>query len=283
MLAFALLACAPPDASDPPAGDDVSPDPLGGTAPLAEPSAGACPDLSDDGNLTFTSDGEERKVKLIYPSTGAAGAPVLFVWHPLGSNARQMVNWMDLDDWAEENGFVVVAPDSLDSNLFEWDFWNDGTHDVTMYDDLRTCLYREEGVDLARVSSTGMSAGGLWTTWLGIHRGDTLATIAPFSGGIEDGIVDYETPAGDFPAMLSYGGDTDEWDGGGITIDFATDTLAFADALKADGHNVVLCDHGLGHTIPVEAPDMMTTWLAGRKYGDTSASADGLPDWCAVY
>jgi poly(3-hydroxybutyrate) depolymerase len=250
-------------------------------------SAGACPeDFADGGTITLTSNGVERTVKIIVPESGTQDAPVVFVWHPLGGTARMMVQYLGLNTLADEHGVVFVVPDSVEGNLFEWDFWNGDDNDVTLYDDLRTCLSTEMGVDLARVSTTGMSAGGLWSSWLGVHRGDTLSTVLAMSGGA-DPVWEYETPASRFPALLMYGGEIDTWGGGGIEVDFAEATLNYAAELHADGHFVVLCDHGGGHTIPPEGMDVSAAWLPIHAYGEASPYADGdlsgLPDYCAVY
>lgn len=284
---LALLACAPEDS----AGQDSSlvdiDDGLGGTAALADVSAGGCPsDFAEGGTITMTSNDVERTVKVIVPESGAEGAPVVFVWHPLGGTARMMVQYLGLNTLADEQGVVFVVPDAVEGNLFEWDFWNGDDNDVTLYDDLRTCLSTEMGVDLSRVSTTGMSAGGLWSSWLGVHRGDTLSTVLAMSGGA-DPVWEYETPASQFPALLMYGGESDTWGGGGIEVDFREATLNYAAELYADGHFVVLCNHDGGHTIPPEGMDVSGAWLPVHRFGEPSPFADGdlseLPDYCAVY
>lgn len=265
------------------AAEDVSY--LKGTAPLAEPSAGECPGFTDSGRYALTANGVEREVRLLVPSTGGEGAPVVFVWHPLGATASQMVTWFDLGEWADATGAVLVVPFAKSENLFEWDFWNGLTDDAVLYDDVRTCLYQDLGVDLGRVSSTGMSAGGLYTSWLGVYRSDTLATILPMSGGTGS-MFEYEATAWAYPAMLVYGGESDTWGGSGFQVDFEETTLAFAGQLAGDGHYVALCDHGGGHTFPREGMDMMATWLLAHEYGAASPFAgdlSGFPEWCGVY
>lgn len=291
MLLPLLLACtAPVDDVASPGDDDAADVPdtsyLKGTAALAAPSGGACPSMKETGAVELVSNGVDRKVRVVVPSTGGEGAPVVFVWHPLGATAAQIAIWLDVATWAEATGTVVVVPFAKEGNLFEWDFWNDLDDDLVLYDDLRACLWSELAVDLGRVGSTGMSAGGLWTSFLGIHRGDTLATILPMSGGTGD-LMDYDTPGGDWPAMLVYGGANDTWGGSGVEVSFADTTLTFAGQLHADGRRVVLCDHGGGHTLPAEAMDMTATWLLEHSYGAPSPFADGdlsaFPEWCAVY
>lgn len=279
-----LMACTGKGASDDTSavtdtGTDDGPQP----AALAELSDGECPDFSEMGSSKFSSNGQERQVITYWPESRAENLPVVFVWHPLGGTARDMVNWLDLDTYAEDVGAIVVIPNSLDSNLFEWDFWNGGTDDQTLYDDLRTCVSQEFNANMKKVSATGMSAGALWTTWLAIHRGDTLSTVLPFSGGT-DPVQSYSTPASKFPALINYGGDEDVFSGGGAAVDFKQTSINFSNELYADAHEVVLCNHNLGHTIPPEGRDMMDAWLTTQTYGEpNTVDLAALPDYCMLY
>lgn len=278
----ALLACVPlPGETSDTGTPDAGPQP----AALAAVSAGSCPTVTEPGVVKLTANGVERKARVLFPADRPAGMPVVFAWHPLGASARDLVNYLDLDTWAEDNGVVVVAPDSAGST-FEWGFFGDATDDLTLYDDLRTCLSEQLDVDLRRVYATGMSAGGLWTSYLGMHRGDTLAALLPMSGGAEP-VAPYATPAADFPALLAHGGETDTWGNSQFSVDFHETTMRFADDLVADGHFVVVCDHGGGHTFPPQPTDLMAEWLLPHAYGDASPYASGdlgaLPSWCAVH
>ncbi len=276
-----LLACAAPENDELSSQEldtgeviDEGPPP----ADLAEPSAGSCPSFDEPGQVTFTSAGMERKARIYYPEDRPADMPVLFVWHPLGANARSMVSWLEIDSFAEEHGVIAVVPDADDSMPFEWGFTGDASIDLALYDDLRTCLVEEFGADVRRVYSVGMSAGALWTTYLGIHRGDTLASIATWSGGTGD-LVPYSTPAYAFPALLVFGGDDDTYNAGGYVVRFNELTLQFADELAGDQHFVDLCEHDLGHYFPPDTDATITDFLMVQRYGQPSPiSADNLPD-----
>lgn len=285
-----LLACKGPSA---PAGDespvetgDTAPEDggefgEGGPAPLVEPSAGDCPTFAETGAMTLTSGGKERKVRVYFPEDRPAGMPLVFAWHWLGGSAREIEAAMDLEAFATEQQAVVVIPEASGDHAYEWDFLGEGADDLALFDDLRTCLYRELAIDPYRVSATGMSAGGLWTTKLSIERGDALSTVLVFSGGTEP-IVPYETPAAKFPALLVWGGESDMYG----QLSFDTTMRAYADALVADGHYVIACDHGRGHTLPPETADLVATWLPAHRYGG-AAPADvvplsALPEYCWV-
>jgi hypothetical protein len=289
MLLF-FVACVDPKTEDSAVGgagpdDTVDPDAyLAGTAPLAEVSGGECPTIDGSGNVDLVSNGKDRTVKVLVPESGGEGKPVVFAWYPLGGSASWLINTLDLHDFADSMDAIVVVPTAAGDQAFEWGFLDGGADDLALYDDMRTCLYDTYAVDLGRVSSFGFSAGAIWTTYLSLYRGDTLSTILTFSGGTEP-VVTYQTPASAFPALLLFGGDIDVY--APADVHFDVTTANFAAELDADGHPVILCDHGLGHTIPPEGRDIMDAWLTAQTFGQPSPFADGdlsaFPDYCAAY
>ena len=84
MILLAFLACTPEGDTDPVVE-------LPAPRALAEPT-GACPDVSESGKVTFTSNGEERDVYVLFPDDAGPNLPVVFYWHPLGGTASMMVN-----------------------------------------------------------------------------------------------------------------------------------------------------------------------------------------------
>ncbi|MDO9280647.1 MAG: hypothetical protein Q7U06_01995 [Pseudomonadota bacterium] len=286
-----LLACTSvqddSSADDTAAEETVDPNAyLKGTAPLAAVSGGDCPTIDGAGDIDLVSNGKDRTAKLLLPEGGAAGKPVVFVWYPLGGSASYMINALSLREYVDTVDAVVVVPTAGEGELFEWNFTAavEANDDLVLFDDLRTCLYEQLDIDLGRVSAMGFSAGALWTSFLAVHRGDTLSTILPFSGGT-DPIIAYESPAGPFPALLPFGGANDLY-GGGV-VDFQETTTNFATDLTADGHFVITCNHEGGHTIPPEGRDMMDAWLTVHTFGEPSPFLNGdlsaFPDYCSVF
>lgn len=294
-MLLALLACSAPNIVQPPdtAGDtagDTSTDTGAaawpeGLAPLTTLSEGECPDLSENGPATFRSHGLDRKIRVYLPKERPAGMPMMVVWHWLGSSARQVADVMDLEGMAERTGSVILVPESKDDNQYDWDFWNGLDDDLVMFDDLRTCAVQDLGVDPARISAHGMSAGGLMTTFLSVQRADSLATVSVFSGGTEP-VVQWQQPAHPFPALVVYGGDTDLYGSGASQVNFTTTTTHYVDELRENDQFVVLCNHGLGHTLPPETDDMVIAWNLTHVYGEDSPYLDGdisaFPDYCGV-
>ncbi len=248
--------------------------------PLPAYSGERCPELTE-GTHTFESAGIERTVRVELPAD-PSGAPVLFAWHWLGGNADQIVEWLFLDREADDREMIVVAPESC-CGTFEWLFLDEpqDNEDLILFDDTLSCLYEQYRVDLGHVWATGMSAGGLWTSYLTMHRAEWLAATAPMSGGTDE--ATYATPADPIPVLLTWGGPTDTY--GGYSFDEASQNLS--EKLRGDGHFVVECVHDLGHTIPPEAEDYLLNFLEDHpKWVDPEPYEAGLPsffpEWCAV-
>jgi len=255
--------------------------------PEAEPwpevvySGGDCPALVEGTNEDFLSGGELRRFELVLPDD-PMGAGVAFSWHWLGGSGSQTLDWLIFDDQALAAGNIVVAPESCCSP-YEWLFSEspEGNLDLILFDDIRACLYDQYSVDLDRIWAYGMSAGGLWTSYLTVHRADALASTAPLSGGGDS--WSYTTPARDIPVLLTWGGPTDTY--GTYSFDAASQYLS--EQLQADGHFVIECVHDRGHDIPGEADDYLWPFLEAHPRGvDPLPFEQGLPGyfpgWCAI-
>ena len=139
---------------------------------------------------------------------------------------------------------------------------------------------------MSRVYSTGFSFGGIWTSYLFMNRGDTLAAVAPLSGGIDASLgLSFTDPVGDSAALIMWGGEGDTFSAMGQSLSFHEGSIAFGDELKAAGHPVIGCNHGGGHTLPF---DYRYIWdfLTAHTLGEPSpydGSAAGLSSDCYVW
>lgn len=251
-------------------------------AELAVVTNGTCPDLSVAGTITWQSEGISRSAITIYPAEMTANMPLIFVWHPLGATAALISNWLQLQRFADQHQVIMVVPD-LREGAQTWGFYGDPSYDLAVYDDMRTCMSEQHDVDLYKVSTTGMSAGGLWSTYLVMHRSDSLATAFVMSGGTDPLTLPYKTPAHNIPVLLTWGGTNDTWGQGSYLVEFEKTTQNFRDNLTNDGHHVMGCNHRGGHTIPSEAGIMSELWLLNHTYGKPSPfleSIEGFPDYC---
>lgn len=282
MRAFVILlamACAQPEPDGDTPTDDLEFD---GPA-LRETTDGECPDLSASGTVSFSSSGQERDVVVLLPDDVEPGMPAMTVWHGLGDSAQSMAAWMALQDFANDHGMIVLVPDSTDRNGLTWNPLGDA--DIRLFDDLRTCLSQEHDIDLSRLSATGFSFGGLWTTYLTMNRARTLSTTLVMSGGTSPFVMPYDTPATDLPVLIMWGGENDVYGSGPTGVRFEETSLDFSGRLREDGHFVALCDHGGGHTVPDDIHDLAADWLLSHTLGEPSpfeGDVSSLPSYCGL-
>lgn len=289
-LLFALLACSAPRHPDGETGTDTSaaPDTVEAEAftgrPVAAPS-GVCPAFTEPGTQDLVAGGEERQIEAYWPANHEGPIGLLYAWHGLGDRADNFARAIDAEQFAKDNDIVVVVPYSQNPDIATWAIVGDGGADLALFEEVRNCAAERFDLDLSRVWSTGFSFGALWTTYLTLHASDVLAGTVTFSGGTSDAIgMPYFPPAHPIPVLAAWGGDRDLFDAGFFSVDFAEITAELTDGLEADGHTVVRCDHGLGHTIPREGHDMLERFLLTSRFGEPSRYAGGdlsdLPDYC---
>ena len=273
---------------------DVPPPPPAGPPEPPGYSGRSCPTFAA-GTNTFESDGRTRKFELYLPGE-PKDAPLLFVWHGVGDTPTNAAAGFGASSVTAGRGGIVVAPyDCCGSGnaeccnqLFVWTYADTSSTqpDMTLFDDLLSCLHRQFDYDEQRVYSTSFSAGSLWTTHLLMHRAEYLAAVAIFSGGVGQNIQSYHTPARKVPALLAWGGTNDTYAMGYVKFyELMANLMA---ALLADGHFVVACDHGLGHTVPWGCTPWIHeflfahTWSTGTSPFAAAGLSDLYPDYCEI-
>lgn len=304
ILGMVLAGCGEKDEdSGSSSTDDTAAETDGWGYASAEPatlSSGECPDMSTSGaTSTFLSSDEERTVTTIFPSAPDSETKVIFFFHGLmdssyGSPSGVFASSFGMQDIADELNAIIILPESniwelLGFSFYLWDV-EDGTfdNDVTLYDDLRTCVHEQFAPNMDKVFSMGFSGGGLFTTVITSQRGDTLAAAVEMSGGadIETGFLDgvvapYATPAASVPVYLTSGGEADVWPSTQLVIvDFEAGTDTLAANLAADGHFVVRCKHTSGHTVTNADYNAAWDFVESHEYGQPSPyETDGIGDW----
>jgi predicted esterase len=281
-VADAMPDASAPDASAPDASAPDAAPPAVSNVPAAEPpvyGGGACPTF-EAGRAMIESAGLMRAFDLFLPPS-PEGAPLLFIWHPLGSNAGQIGRFFNAANIAAERGWIVAVPESRRLQT-EWGFIGDSAPDEALFDDLLACLDAQFDVDNDRVYTTGFSAGALWSSYLILHRSEYLNAALVLSGGINN-FVPYNPPAFDLPVLLTWGGPNDQY--GGV-INFQETTFIFRDRLSEDGHPVITCEHAGGHVPPPGVASWGIDWLAGhtqRRAAHVFSAEDApYPDSCTV-
>ena len=256
--------------------------------PIYDPIA-TCPIVSGGLN-SMTSAELEREFVVVLPPDFAPAGPVplvfLFGWR---GTASAIISASGLAALLETNEFILVVPaganDPNGNNLFpvEWNsvvpLYDMDNPDLVFFDDILTCVGEAWDVDPARIYVTGISGGGLFSTFVGLHRSEVVAAAAPLSGGYVDGL---SWPEGDYhrvPYLVTWGGETDI----GADTDFHDLALNLLADLEAAGHPIASCNHDTGHRWPSEMTAAVWAWLSAWTLDQTDDPfAGGLtPDFPA--
>ena len=144
---------------------------------------------SGDFPQTIESGGETREYILHIPPSysGSDATPLVLNFHGLGSNSQDQADYTGLPAKSDEEGFVLVMPQGLVTDIIPVPHWNNtllepSPDDVAFVRDLIDKLEADLCIDPARVFSTGMSMGGMISTRLACNLSDRIAAIAPVAG-----------------------------------------------------------------------------------------------------
>jgi len=280
---------------------DAGPD--GGSDPLS------CEDLQEGWNYGLEAGGLMRNFILELPENVDDGGPwpVVFSWHGIYVDTEEYHQKIAPLVDNETMPFIGVTPDDSEYSLMgtitiDWQVESadpEANIEAALFDEILACIEQKWGVDEDRVHSIGMSLGGITTDLLGVIRGDTLASIATYSGAygsnpaVEDDwpamLVDIiEWPAMEhdnlYTQLFFYGGEDDiyEWEeAGGMEIPFYLSNPHDSEYLNGLGHDTILCDHGEGHEIPGDAydGDSIIDFFSKHPMGThvSPYGTDGLP------
>lgn len=279
--------------SEPPPGAEFAP-------PPPAYSGGACPAFAPGVN-TFKSMGNDRTFILVLPSNVEPdeNLPVIFLWHWLGGSATDFLEKGQVQAAADSQRFIAVIPESKDDITFKWPFDAQVSQarideEFTFFDDMLSCVSEQFKVNNNCVASAGVSAGALFTDQLAGGRGQYLSSILSLSGGVGGVVRPWTQPEHRMPAMVLWGGPTDQCF---FVMNFDTASKELEKALDAGGHFYLECVHNCGHSEPpLDAPQGLTNFAAlwqfvfdhpyWLKPGQSPYTSDGvpkmLPSWCAI-
>jgi predicted esterase len=272
-----------------------------------------CDTIHEGLNCDFIVDGEPRDFYLHLPAGAEDDGPwpVIFNWHGMGDSALNMSNLLSSLVSNPILPFILVTPEDTDVTVLnvvpiDWHVHQvdaETNIEARLFDELKACLDDRFGVDQDHVHSVGFSMGGFCTDMLGVVRGEQIASLVTYSGGYGSNpaneelmgmlsmVVSWPDPTHGNPygQMLLYGGDEDTYNAGLFILNIGLASVNDAAYLNGMGHDVVLCNHGLGHVVPSDMTgDELVRFFSDhpRGSGGSPYVIDGLPsdfpDYCEV-
>ena len=250
----------------------------------------ACLALVAGWNTGFVAGGLARSFYVDVPLDVATGGPwpVVFSWHGMNDPPEPMRDLLRAQLSGPSYRFILVTPDDLNLPLplgADWDNLElrDGSVEALLFDEILTCLDARFGVDPDRVHSVGFSSGAIVSNMLGVLRGDRIASLTTFSGAYWSNAANGNalafwpplTTPNPYVQLMMYGGASDSAFG----VNFALIAANDLPYLHAAGHDVIVCDHGGGHSLPTNfGGAQIAGFLRDHPRGiGTSPYAGGLP------
>jgi predicted esterase len=247
---------------------------------------GTCPTLAA-GDITFAPAGVEPRVVRLWMSDAAAtmDGPLVFYWHGTGSKPDEALYGLGKDyiDQVVAQGGIVVAPfhDPAAGDFPWWLVVGEKEDDLLLADEVLACAIDQVGVDVRRIHTAGMSAGGLQTAQMSFRRSGYIASAAPYSGGYLVAPPSQD-PSNPLAAMIFHGGKDDI-----VVISFEEASNRYKTGIEERGGFAFICDHGLGHTIPQDAQASVWKFFYDHPFGTRpspyeDALPGGFPGYCAL-
>jgi len=130
--------------------------------------------------------------------------PLVLVFHGGGGKAANMPSFTKFDHVADENGFIVAYPESINKS------WSD-TRGLSPADDvgfIRTLianLSRSRKIDSKRIYATGISNGGFFSQRLACDLTDKFAAVASVAATMPETLVPLCKPSQPISVMFMHG------------------------------------------------------------------------------
>ena len=136
---------------------------------------------------TLNVDGTDRTFLLHVPPSYQPENPIPLVFnlHGRTDTAVHQQEMTQMNAKADQEGFVVVAPQAIDEPPTWWGAvpTEIGDPDMDFIDALLELLQEELNIDPQRIYATGFSNGASFANRLACSRSDIFAAVAPVSGG----------------------------------------------------------------------------------------------------
>lgn len=291
-LVVTLSACGGEEGGSWSGAEDSAPETLAEvSAGLAQPNpafipkpTGICPEFQD-GTLTFRPAGIPARSVRIWMSDAARtlDGPLVFYWHGTGSSPTEAttgIGTTQIEAIKAQGGIVAAPTRDPAAGTFPWFYVSSTSRDddFRVADEVLACAIQKIGINVSRIHSMGMSAGGLNTTQMSYRRSGYIASVATYSGGRMSTIPTQDS-TNKFAAMIFHGGPNDQ-----VVINFQTASTNYYNDLRARSQFAMLCNHGRGHSIPTDARAAVWQFLQAHPFGTVpSPYAGGLPSTMPSY
>jgi polyhydroxybutyrate depolymerase len=150
--------------------------------------------------------GSDTREYLIHIPDGLEGklVPLVLVFHGGGGNAASMPRFTGFDRLADEQGFIVAYPDSVNKH------WDDSRglspgDDVGFVNVLIAHLEQTLKIDSKRIYATGISNGGFFSQRLACDLTDKLAAVASVAATMPDTLPPLCKPARPISVLFMHG------------------------------------------------------------------------------
>ncbi|HEY5951441.1 MAG TPA: hypothetical protein VIV40_38370, partial [Kofleriaceae bacterium] len=262
--------------------------PPGEARPTVPTPTGTCPAIVK-GDVTFAPAGmPPRKVKLeLDPAAASQNGPLVLYWHATGSSPVEAGYALGSTQAKVTSAGGIIASPYSDpaAGQFEWYLVNGSPKqdDFMLADEIVACLAAANRIDTTHIHSMGMSAGALQTSALSLLRASYIASVATYSGGLTTAALVNQDPENKFAALIFFGGASDNVFG----VDFMAASKRYQQLLLDGGHFAATCNHGMGHSIPLDAAPSVAMFFEANGFGAwPSPYANGLPasfpGYCAL-
>lgn len=239
-----------------------------------------CPTLAVGKNAMKSAE-IDRSFQVYLPDAGtpADAVPLVFLYHGVDGSGDGVLKETQFATLLKSESFVLVVPESARVNgtklKTDWYYGSSlfgmDNPDLVFFDDMVKCASDQYKIDPKRIYVTGMSGGGLMTTFAAMHRGAKVAAAAPFSGGY---LHAFAAPAHKLPMLITWGGKTDK----AFEQDFDILAKELIGNFSKHGHFVVQCEHTTGHKWPLAMNAAAWAFLSVQRLGEPIVQfASGLP------
>ena len=170
-------------------------------------------------NFTFTIDGRERIYYLYIPDNLTDKAPLVFVFHGYGGNAKSMIEYSGMNPVADENGFAVCYPQGVfgedEKNSWNAGYSNPDVDDVKFITELALHLQQKYHFNPENTFGTGMSNGADICYVLACRAPEAFSAFAPVAGCMMETTFNACNPLKPVPIFETHGTDDDitYWNG----------------------------------------------------------------------